>query len=764
MREMNTSNNREDAAYRYPWRRESIPHAASARREGGEFRVKVAMWIWLILLLSPFPQSLGADYAVRVGEPVRVPYAEDLDEEMLYYLFEWGDGMLTPSALKRSGIHGYMEHRYAESGEYAGRYRAVSVSGNLGDWKSFSVEVAELGEGGERAVERPPVIASLGAQSTPPPGEYWQRQAYTLKLGGYYALDKLSIRRHPDTPFPGHFRIEYSINAGESWQLLNTANCFFFPDPGDRSVVFSFNGVVADAVRLLTTRSTPGEPVAIGGMEVTGERELLFDCSDRGPVIAGLNNMWYAFGSAVNEVHLDFVTWGQSKRPFEGGVSYMGNAEWMAWDALQFSWTDARELGELRAKWLDYPLDDDGFVWAAPSDPRHLFHNRHYDNNAFYIIGIVHYVLQTGDDAFLEHTCSATGKTNLAKLRLAMQYQLREMGGADGLLTIPDPEVQGTEDAKGGSNYWDYYKFGHRSAFGNAEFQRSLEAMAELERHLGNDGKAAEYGELAGRAKRRFNETFWNEETGRYAGWIGADGVMRDFGFTFVNQHALAHGLADMGRAEQVLDWLDGGRLVEGDTSTGTDIYHFGFGARANTVDMATAPGLVETWGGELHPARQGKFGTSMQNGGMIFYASYYDLHARLRYRGIDGAWSRLEAIMEEFEVDELRRMDSNPAGHTLIAGVLLCFPESGLVPMFYIDGVLGISPVAEGLGISPSLPAEWEWASVKDYGFSGRRYSVRVDRKVSEPRLDGSHLVVPAEGTTLLRADGEIDYERRPR
>jgi hypothetical protein len=98
---------------------------------------------------------------------------------------------------------------------------------------------------------------------------------------------------------------------------------------------------------------------------------------------------------------------------------------------------------------------------------------------------------------------------------------------------------------------------------------------------------------------------------------------------------------------------------------------------------MATEPELVETWGGELDPARQGKYGLSMQNGGSIFYTSYYDLHSRLRYEGISDAMQRLGGIVDEFEKDELRRVPSNHVGHTLIVGVLLCFPESGLVPMF---------------------------------------------------------------------------------
>ena len=720
-------------------------------------REKMNRLLYLSVLISALSLS-AAQYSADTQSPVQIPYAQDLNEEFLYYIFDWGDGIITPGSLKRSGIHGYMQHQYTDPGIYQGRYRAVNISGIQSDWTVFSVRVTGAVQSNYSAV-----IASQDNWSSNIAENYSERKSCELKLGEYYALDRLLLLPAVDGRFPSHFQIEYSINSGATWHKLNSAQYFFFPEPEGRTVCFYFNGIVANAVRLQTTRMIPGESVALGGMQLTGEKDFLFDCSEKESFIAGLNNMWIAFGSAANEVHLDFVTWGQSKRPFESGVSYMGNAEWIAWDALQMSWTKSRELDELRIKWLNYPLDPDGYVWACPADPRHLFHNRHYDNNACYISGIVHYYLQTGDDAFMQHVCTVTGKTNLEKVRLAMRYQLEQLGGTNGVLTITDPEVQGTAQSKTG-NYWDYFKFGHQSAFDNAEFYRSLLSMAELECHLGNDQQSAEYEELAGKVKTKLNELFWNEKTGRYIGWIDQNGKTRDFGFTFVNQHILAYGLADKKRACNVLDWLDGNRVIQGESSIGKDIYAFGMSARANTVDMAVAPELVETWGGALDPDDEGKYGSSLQNGGTIFYTSYYDLHSRLRYQGIDSAMSRLNVIMEEFEKDELRRVNSNHVGHTLITGILLCFPESGLVPMFFIDGILGLQPVADGLIVKPSLPAQWEWASVKQYWFHGKQYSIRADRSVENIQITYSdriiNIILPAAGTFVVKQDGTCSLE----
>ena len=734
------------------------------------------LWILCLCLLKTFPVA-AVQYTADTRTEVRIPYAQNLNEEMLYYMFEWGDGTCSPSSLKRSGIQGFMEHQYVAAGTYTGRFCAVSMSGARSEWTPFSVAVTavEKKKTGRQPIQSAAVMDNRGALSgisaaaldwsSELADTYSDRKWVGVELDDYYALDQLVLTKASGKDFPTHFMIEYSINRGKTWHKLNSAQFYFLPDPGTQKVTIEFNGLAANAVRLISTRIAPDAEgrmqIHLGSFQLTGSKDLLFDCSERGPVIAGLNNMWYAFGSAVNEVRLDYQTNGQSKRPFECGVSYMGNAEWMAWDALEMSWQPSRDLNVLRAKWLDYPLDKDGFVWACPGDPRHLFNNRHYDNNACYISGIAHYCLQTGDKAFLQHTCAVTGLTNLEKVRLAMRYQLEQLGGTNGVLTITDPEVDGTPGSKSG-NYWDYYKFGYQSAFDNAGFYQSLLDMAELERFCGESKKAAEYEAIAAKVKQTFNELFWNEETGRYIGCIDAKGVRRDYGFTFVNLHALAYGLADEAHARKILDWLDGERIIAGEKSAGEDIYHFKMAPRANTVDMADVKPLwVETWGGALNPDDQGRYGMQIQNGGTIFYTSYYDLHSRLRYQGIDGAMRRLNVIAGEFEKDELRRMDSNHIGHTLMIGVLLCFPESGLVPMFYVDGIMGLHPEDDGLLIRPALPEGWQWVAVNSYWFSGREYSIRADRTAKEVliRQNGTRMdiTVPAAGTFVLTAEGKI-------
>ena len=44
---------------------------------------------------------------------------------------------------------------------------------------------------------------------------------------------------------------------------------------------------------------------------------------------------------------------------------------------------------------------------------------------------------------------------------------------------------------------------------------------------------------------------------------------------TFVNAEAVHYGFASSDQAKSIVDWLDGRRLVDGDTSVGDDLYHF---------------------------------------------------------------------------------------------------------------------------------------------------------------------------------------------
>ena len=98
-----------------------------------------------------------------------------------------------------------------------------------------------------------------------------------------------------------------------------------------------------------------------------------------------------------------------------------------------------------------------------------------------------------------------------------------------------------------------------------------------------------------------------------------------------------------------------------------------------------------------------GAYGNQMQNGGTIFYISYYDLMGRFE-NDAQSAFKRFSVIMDEFHKDSLRRNSRTYFGE-YVEGILGEFPESGLVPYTFVSGICGIKTTLKGLEISANLP-----------------------------------------------------------
>jgi hypothetical protein len=186
--------------------------------------------------------------------------------------------------------------------------------------------------------------------------------------------------------------------------------------------------------------------------------------------------------------------------------------------------------------------------WPFP-DPK-LYDSRHFTSNAMYILGAWRYYSWTGDSAFLT--------TMLPRIRKAMDFYLDSLGGSSGVVTISSPDHSGRDGAVP-SNYWDITSFGHLDAYVNAYFYGALEAMAQLEKHVGNSTRAKQLRALRPAVQKRYNEVFWNETDGRYVQSIDADGVVHDYGATYVNLEAASFGLPTAAQAARIFDWLDNG-------------------------------------------------------------------------------------------------------------------------------------------------------------------------------------------------------------
>lgn len=727
--------------------------------------------------------TLQAGTVAEASRGITLTSREGQRQELVYYVWDLGDGRLLPTARGFAEAPAGITAHWPSAGTYQVGWQAVGLSGwsREGDSRQVVVDESSIVEPGKMLEIASVRVAEGMGKGEPHEASYrfFTQTADTVsslavELTTLAPVNWLVLSSSGEFPFPQSFQIQTSLADDGPWYPLPSANFPFFPEPEGKSVWIPLNGLVAKAIRVVVTGMHPwrgGYAWYLPEVEVIGAEAAGFAVdSKEAKDSAVINNLWLTFGTADNEVHQRFDPWWETDRPLDGGMVCIGSCEWLAWGALKLSWLGPHpQADRLESYIANNPVDSDGMVWAAPNSPKHLGHSIHFVNNAIYPMAVAHHYLMQRDPQFLEKTDDRTGETVLVKARRAMEYQLNELGGSSGLVTYSGPEHDGTPNSHG-TNYWDFWLFGHESAYGNAFFYESLRLMAELEEALGNEERAAELRELRPLVRKAYNDAFWNEATGRYLGWIDVNGVPYDYGFTFVNAMALALGLADPDQAASVLAWLEGERMVAGDDSQGEDIYAFGFGPRTNTLDARHgSPPPVNTWGGALNiqPGGSAAYGEQIQNGGAIFYVSYYDLHARQNYGGDASFAERWTAIRDGFIKDQLRRDPANNRGASDIVGILREFPESGLVPYYLVDGVVGIEPLAAGLKIAPALPGDWDSATINAFWFAGRPYRVVVKREATSATIgrvaDETVITVPADGAWLLKTDGtfaEFDLE----
>lgn len=684
--------------------------------------------------------------------------------EYHYYVFDWGDGTETPSTKVEEGCGAFQEHRFPILGNFPVRWRSVSLSGEVTDWHGAATHEQKTPDPAPARIEPSRCLSGEGGAAECSGNlTFASSEEYPMAWAGFLfpkveKIETVSLVPQKGQPFPAEFRLEYCMDEGKTWLPVPRYVLNNYPDPDGRTVQLPLHGLAARGLRLVCPRLPEGK--AAVKMEIFGGGPLLFEADAGDEFNAALNNLWLVYGTAENEIHLKGSSWWDSRRPDEGGVLAYPGAEWSEWAAMQVSWIDLeKERTALRNNLRDMTTGEDGFVWACEADPRHLYHAKHAVNNPTYILALRHYFAWNPDPAFWQAKDKKTGETVLSKARRAMEFCLNDLKGKDGLLIITFPENDGTVDGWA-SNYWDAWLFGYKSAYANTLFYASLNAMAEIEEWNGQADKAEECRKLAGKVRENAQAEFWDKTKGRFIGCIDKNGKKHDYGFTFVNLPAVAYGLASEEQTDAIMKWLTGERILRGENATGADIYRWKFAAVPNTVDAgAVEPHWWEDWGGAISVGPGGKipYGGNCQNGGAIFYVSYYDLMARLQWRGPDFAMKFFGQILDEFKKDELRR---NPVdirtGMAAMTGIIGPFPESGNVPLFYLHGLMGVQPVPEGFAVTPRLPEAWKFAKATVYR-SGKPVRITCSREAEQISVTpdgqgGFDVAVPAAGSHRVK------------
>ena len=743
-------------------------------------------------------------------------------EDYNYFIVDWGDGTWSYNGPYSSNQRGEAYHTYKKAGTYEVKGCAINLAaGRRKGWTEAQTLVVSgedytpdnmikgvLPVGGSVAGEEFDFANIADGDNT----TKWQSQISASAANpneyigylfdGAYTLDMLEIKFPTDVEgFPMNISVEYTTDHGKTWYMLphyyyllpNSEGIYSctmsFPNPLGATLVLPMENICANGVRLkAVSYGRSGRYFGVSEMRVYGEKTTLFYSSYGDTYNADLTNMNTIFGLAKTEPYV-------VNTPFRAGLGIAtGSLEWASWSSTQVIWTGDNLLYNNHVPALKgavyggdgwyydeatgkYVVDEseyngnprnDGFIWATSGAPQHLDAQNHYTNNSTFIIAARDYILIEEPEKVEAFLASANGwgQVMLDKIRKAMDYMLVTLNGQSGLMTIYDPRNDGTVRGLS-SNYWDSLNFfGYNSSYENIFFYEAVLAMVDIETYLGNTEEAAYYASIAERVKTRFNEYFWDPVKGRYITAVNVKGDVLDFGLTMVNFMAVAAGLASPEQAQLIYDWVDGKRIIEGDNSTGEDIYHFRVSARTNTVAVETIEedGLHYWWYNghgfnDVLPGHWGVYGQQMQNGGTIFYTSYYDVLGRTFLSG-DLAIDRFNVIMEEFHKDSLRRDPRTQWGPYLVS-INGEFPESGLVPASFLTHIIGALPDVEGLRIKPCLPSDMSYAGIREYHYNGRVYSIEINRDVTEPSMteeNGVYVVkLPADRTYHITRDNRI-------
>lgn len=746
-----------------------------------------------------------------------------------YYIADWGDGTFSyegpASAITGRKTVKTLSHRYRNAGVYKIKTAAVDLSnGTLYGWSAAEEVTITEGIDNEKLINNLKPIASSNEASAgnilDGENSYWLSNSAAdssisewvgVLFDKVYSLSTIEVKLPKSvTEFGSNISLEYTTDGGKTWYSLpkydylndyaigRYSPIMRFPNLLGGTLVFAMDDINANGVRFSTDLFlNEARQFAVEEIRCYGDTNSLIYSSYSDTYNADLNNMWITFGTAKTEPIVYGSLSGESTNasPFRSGFAMIASTEWLEWNGLKINWID---YPELQTAYLEQLLNvkygDDGwsnhngYIYATSNSPKHLGEQNHYVYNSIFIIALRNYILQgnntlieiDGDVIDIMDHVNSSGQKMSVRLEKAMDYMLTVLEGTSGVLTINDPENDGTVNGKA-SNYWDVHRsFGYKSSYENIFYYQSLLAMADLKAYYGDMEKANYYLELAEKTKTAFNKLFWDKSKGRYITSVNVEGERLDYGMTFVNFMACQAGLASEEQAELIYSWVDGTRIIEGDTSQGSDIYgEFIYAARATTIDahnITNSNGQHYWWdhGGQLPttPGSFGGFGHQMQNGGTIFYISFYDVLGRIKSGNVDSAIERFNTIMEEYHKDGLRRnryLAFTQNGYSGIGeyseGVLGEFPESGLVPYTFIEGFIGIKSCSEGLEISPNLPSDMEYAGIREYHFGNYTYSIQVSKQITSPivkKTDGIYFVsIPANKSYVITLDGRLVEKR---
>jgi hypothetical protein len=421
------------------------------------------------------------------------------------------------------------------------------------------------------------------------------------------------------------------------------------------------------------------------------------------------------------------------------------------------------------------------------------YDTRHNINSQNYVRGCTTYFWWTRDLNFL--------RRNINRMRTAMRYVMTEHqtlkrkvvytdwvghDGRTGLKRNADGSKELLNGHGIGANYWDLLPFGHLDTYATIHYYDALQYMIQIEQEIENHPEwnipqgvlkigPDELTKHAEEVREEGNRIFWSDETGRFIAGPDADGRKYDYGFTFLNLEAVYYNFATPEHATSIMSWICGERIVKDDTAKGDDIYHWRFGPRATTKRN------IDYYGWFWSVPENIPWGGQVQDGGAVLGWSYQDLMSRLKIKGAENSWERLQEVIGWFDETQAAggyrayykdHPEATLQGSGTAGGLGLDneFFESVLVPQVMMNGYLGFKPTGDGFKINPDFPKDWPELTVDRICLHDIVLKVRATSTTIEVLKEGQadepcfvHLPDGKWNASLIRSDGKAGLINEP-
>ena len=578
-------------------------------------------------------------------------------------------------------------------------------------------------------------------------------------------------------PFGWPFPL-YNKSNGNSigWEFNNSANEDWYVQNGGE---ITYNGFAN-----VTFTGDKNEPLVLK----TKDFSLVYDktySTEHCPIIEldmRLNNV-HIFGmdTDVEEVYIIWKTENGGETWYEVPLS-----TWAVTTPEQTAYTATRTWLPmyLNENWNNQRLTAVG-IKVQPKEGKALdvdfrlnYFQLNYDTRqsfptSQYIMAFEEYASTSRDLEFLQN--------NLAKIRQAIMWELECLKGKQGMLDIsylqghdgiPNKVGHGISDCyyditpSPAVNLWSNLQFfgalrsviaveKMAAAYGITDTTANIRHPYNIEERIVWNYSVADLEEILSNLKANMEKPyvegdydwsekggFWDEKTGRFIQGITAEGNKLDYGYLHYNLEAVYYGIGTDAQIKSIMDWVNGDRIVDGDTSTGDDIYIFEFAPRYTTVDNKKD----YLWAYQKSGEGRMTFGDSVNDGGAVITWTYYDLVARLQSRGANDAFGRLKEINAWYDkvasyggeginfyreyYDRQDRVTVQGSGNEGGAGLDSEFLEASFMYAAIPYGFFGFDATeANTVGFSHNLPDRLTYWQLNHLQVGSLKFSVKMTK-----------------------------------